>query len=275
MRVLLLGGNGFIGRHVASGLRLNGHEIQMLDYPDIDLSVTLDEFTNWIVKRSFSPVDLLINCIGVNGAQESFSQSRHFFQLNGFSAIHLAKLITHLDCKKFIHISSETVLGSGEGIDEKTSMTPAHPYAFSKAIFEAYMMTDPVFDKITSIALRFPIIAGSENSIQSALDFIKEDFAEKRPVVLFGDGSHRRKFLSVEDTPRVIELCAAVSKTGFQVLHSPGVVLSMNEIYENLCKIHGSNPEIVFREPKTASQISTIISTTSEIFTDFDLSSIF
>ena len=275
MKTLILGGNGFIGRNIAKGLQGLGHDIQVIDYPEIDLSMNLPEFTDWCKVNKLKKCDTLINCVGVNGAQKSFSQLRHFFQLNGFSAMNVAHLIKQLGCGTFIHVSSETVLGSGENIDEKSHMAPAHPYAFSKGIFEAYMITDPVFDGTKSIALRFPIITGEENSIESALDFIKKDFASGGPVVIYGNGSHKRKFMSVDDAAGVVEICLQTSQRGFQILHSPGMILSMNEIYEHLCKAQGVRPEIIFKEPKTDSQIATLISKTSEVFRDLNLSNIF
>jgi UDP-glucose 4-epimerase len=275
MNTLILGGNGFIGSNIAKGLKRLGHNIQVIDYPEIDLSMNLTEFIDWCKVNKLKECDTLINCVGVNGAQESFSLLRHFFQLNGFSAMNVAHLIKQLGCTTFIHISSETVLGAGENIDEKRQMAPAHPYAFSKGIFEAYMMTDPIFDSIKSIALRLPIITGEDNSIESALDFIKQDFTSGGPVVLYGDGSHKRKFMSVDDAAGVVEICLQTSQNGFQILHSPGVILSMIEIYEHLCKEQDSRPEIIFKEPRTVSQISTLVSQTSEVFRDSNLSSIF
>lgn len=275
MNTLILGGNGFIGRNIAKGLQAVGHDVEVIDYPEIDLTVKLTEFTDWCKVSKLKKCDTLINCAGVNGAQKSFSQLRYFFQLNGFSAMNVAHLIKQLGCATFIHVSSETVLGSGENIDEKSQMAPAHPYAFSKGIFEAYMMTDLVFEEINSIALRLPIITGEENSIDSALDFIKQDFVSGGPVVLYGNGSHKRKFMSVNDVAKVVEICSQTSQSGFQVLHSPGVILSMNEIYEQLCRVQRLRPKVIYKEPKTPSQIATLISQTSEVFRDLTLSDIF
>lgn len=274
MKILLLGSNGFIGRWIEAGLTTAGHDVTALDYPKIDLTVSPEVFSEWLDSYDLPATDVLINCVGINGAQQSFSELRHFFQLNGFAAIHIRNLIKRLGCETFIHISSETVLGSGEDIDESAAMAPAHPYAFSKGMFEAYMLADPVFDEIASVALRLPIITGTENSIASALDFIKEDFAKGGPVLLFGDGSHRRKFLAVSDVANVVDTCINHCGAGFQVLHAPGIVLSMMDIYEQLCSMHGQRPELVFRAPKTESQVSTIISRTSDIFADCHLSGV-
>lgn len=275
MNTLILGGNGFIGRNIAKGLQNIGHDVQVIDYPEIDLTMKLSDFTDWCKVNNLTKCDTLINCVGVNGAQKSYSQLRHFFQLNGFSAMNVVQLIKKLGCATFVHISSETVLGSGDNIDEKSHMAPAHPYAFSKGIFEAYMMTDPVFEEINSIALRLPIITGEDNSIDSAFDFIKQDFASGGPVVLYGNGSHRRKFMSVNDVAKVVEICSHTAQRGFQILHAPGVILSMNEIYEQLCRTQGVRPQKIYKEPKAQSQVATLVSQTSEVFGDLTLSNIF
>ena len=162
-------------------------------------------------------------------------------------------------------------MGEGEGLDEQSIIQPKHPYSFSKAIFEAFVLSDDTFKRIKTALLRLPIIVGPNNSIPSAFDFIKKDFVDGNPITLFGNGKHKRKFLHVKDVGHAVEIIEKKSNYGLNLFHAPGRVLNMLDLYEFFCGEFNSTPSINFVKPASQSQVATLVSKTSDCFESMKL----
>lgn len=276
MKFLILGHKGFIGSAIKSALEAKaGVEIVSgIDYDEFDVlsDSAVTRLSNLIRPYEF---DIVINCIGRNGAGDALRNPDLFYRINGVSALTFMELSYKLRWNRFIHISSETVYGFGEDIPEDAPLRPAHPYAFSKAIFDILMLNSwGGLPGVHSI-LRLPIVVGPNSPTKSAYDFIREDVQGGGLVRILGNGAHRRKFIQVVDVAKLVWLVALSDHVqGVKVFNSPGHVFSMLNLAEHLARGRKLPLEFAFSAPSEPSQTSTIVSKTSDIFANMELSDI-
>ena len=158
MKVLLTGGMGYIGSHVAVELLADGHELAILDNLVNSKESVLDrieEITS--VRPAFYKVDLLdeeglekvfsendfdvvMHFAGLKAVGESVEQPLKYYENNVGGTLNLLAAMRKHNVKKIIFSSSATVYGSfGEGSlteDLPTGQGITNPYGQTKYVIE-------------------------------------------------------------------------------------------------------------------------------------------
>jgi uncharacterized protein YbjT (DUF2867 family) len=105
-RILIVGGTGFIGRHVAGRLLCDGHEVVTASRSKLDLAQD-DEAR---LREKLADVDIVVNCAGlVRDAGANTMQAVH-----GDGAKRLFDACIGAGVTRFIHISALGASSSGE-----------------------------------------------------------------------------------------------------------------------------------------------------------------
>lgn len=158
MKILLTGGMGYIGSHVAVELLADGHELAILDNLVNSKESVLDrieEITS--VRPAFYKVDLLdeeglekvfsendfdvvMHFAGLKAVGESVEQPLKYYENNVGGTLNLLAAMRKHNVKKIIFSSSATVYGSfGEGSlteDLPTGQGITNPYGQTKYVIE-------------------------------------------------------------------------------------------------------------------------------------------
>src|ERR1051326_1510108 len=154
MRILVTGGAGFIGSHVADGFRAAGHEVAIVDdlsagnranVPDgVKLyerdirDANLEE-----VFEDFQP-DVVDHHAAQSNVPASVSDPVHDASVNVLGTLNLIHLATRHHVKKFIYVSSGGAM-YGEPdpeslpVNEHAPARPLSPYGASKQAVEAWL----------------------------------------------------------------------------------------------------------------------------------------
>ena len=174
MRVLVVGGAGYIGSVVVEQLLIAGHKVDVLDSlvsghaaavpPEAEL-VAVDCRDEGALGRLFTsrPLDAVMYCGGYIQAEESMQQPGRYFANNIGSVIALLNTMGTYDLRRFVFSSSAAVYGEPQAvpIDEEAPLLPLNPYGEAKATIERLLRWYNSQCGLSYVSLRYFNAAGA------------------------------------------------------------------------------------------------------------------
>jgi len=166
MRVLLTGGSGFIGSHIALLLLERGYDVLILDsfvnsssnvinriktYLDnkdikyklhtIKGDIRDKKIIDSIFYESFKenkPIETVLHLAGLKSVSESLIKPLHYWDVNVFGTLNLLLKMKEYDCYSIVFSSSATIYGLGESVPmaEDHNISPINPYGETKVAIE-------------------------------------------------------------------------------------------------------------------------------------------
>jgi dTDP-L-rhamnose 4-epimerase len=145
MKVLITGGAGFIGSHLADRLLADGHEVRALDsldrqvhpdgerpdylHPDIDLHVG-DVRGREDVRRALQDVDAVVHFAAAVGVGQSMYEIERYTSINALgAAVLLEEVLERRDAiRKLLVASSMSIYGEGQYRNPRTGETGLAPW---------------------------------------------------------------------------------------------------------------------------------------------------
>ncbi|WP_347928134.1 NAD-dependent epimerase/dehydratase family protein [Pseudomonas helvetica] len=216
--VLITGGAGFIGSHLADALLAKGHSVRILD----DLStgkrsnLPLDnprvELIEGDVADAALVAKVMVGCsavahlAAVASVQASVDDPVRTHQSNFIGTLNVCEAMRQAGVKRVLFASSAAVYGNngeGESIDEETAKAPLTPYAADKLAGEYYLDFYRRQHGLEPAIFRFFNIFGPRQDPSSPYSGVISIFSERAqkglPITVFGDGEQTRDFVYVED----------------------------------------------------------------------------
>ena len=238
MKVLITGGAGFIGSHLAERLLELGHEVAVLDdlstgsidniahlkaaghFTYVVDSVTSEPLLAEMIDRS----DVVFHLAAAVGVKLIVERPVHTIETN----VHGTEVVLkHANKKKKLVVIASTseVYGKSEDVpfredsDLVLGPTPKHrwAYACSKAIDEFLALAYWKERKLPVIIVRFFNTVGPRQTGQYGMvipNFVRQALAGE-PITVFGDGTQSRSFTHVSDVvDALIKLVAEPAAVG-------------------------------------------------------------
>ena len=250
MRILVTGGAGFIGSHVADRMVARGHEVAVLD----DLSTG---FRDFVPERArFFEADLadaaaVDACLAAfrpevvdhHAAQidvrKSVQDPRRDATINILGSLSLLEGCVRHGVRKVIYASTGGALyGEGRSLPatEEHPVNPEAPYGASKHTVEHYLYIWKLLHGLDYTVLRYPNVYGPRQNPHGEAGvnaiFIGMMLEGKRPRI-FGTGDQVRDYLNVEDVVQANEL--ALDKGSGEIVNlGTGIGTSVNDIFRTL-----------------------------------------
>ena len=129
LNVLLIGGNGQLGKELVALASKKNITVVPVDLPEINICKveTIEEVFNRILP------DVVINCAAYTAVDKAEEDKELAYQVNRDGASNIAKVAKDHDCR-FVHVSTDYVFGNGfsEPIDESAKTEPINVYGASK-----------------------------------------------------------------------------------------------------------------------------------------------
>jgi len=214
MRILITGGAGFIGRHIAdyfqdraevrvidnlrsgSKSNLSGLKCQLIVGSILDRD---------LVREAMRSVDFVFHLAAMVSVQESVQKPNECAEINvGGTAIVLEEA-ARARVKKLIFSSSAAVYGDNP-INPKIESMPADPkspYATGKDEAERHCRSFTDEGRLSTVCLRYFNVFGPYQNPASEYSAAVPAFIEKafrnQPITIFGDGRQTRDFIYVKD----------------------------------------------------------------------------
>ncbi len=197
------GGRGFIGKYIQDRfLRNDAWQIESSDRNDLDVT-NAPAVRAWFTSRR---PDAVVHLAALCGAAASRENPPEFFRVNALGTVNVLEACRRARVGKFVLASSLTVLGSGnEAKTEDSTFAPRHPYAMSKIAAEEATRHYCREFGLKAVILRPALVVGPGcKELHAAGDFAARAF-RREPIVLQGDGGHRRDFVHPADVGQAVE----------------------------------------------------------------------
>ena len=268
-KLVVTGGAGFIGSHLAEELVVAGYPVVILD----DLSTGKIEnikellekdnvdFTQGsvadlpLLNRLFQNACFVFHLAALPSVPRSIEnpQATHEVNVNGTLNVLLAAKENRV--KKVLYASSSSVYGDTPTLPKKEDMMPRplSPYAVAKLAGEYYCQVFSKVYNLPTVCLRYFNVYGPRQDPDSQYAaviprFIKEA-VEGKPPTIFGDGEQTRDFTFVKDAVAA-NILAAQSDAGGIYNISRGESITINRLAELVTRLIGNKVEPIHQEPR-------------------------
>jgi UDP-glucuronate 4-epimerase len=222
-RILLTGGAGFIGSHVAEALLRRGAVLSIVDnldhfYPPAWKKGNLDEIRRAgrfefferdicemeMMRKTLAAgrPDIIIHLAARAGVRPSIEQPRLYEHVNVAGTVNLLELCREFRVKKFIFGSSSSVYGRSSRApfsEEQPELHPISPYAATKLAGELFCYTFAHLYELPVICLRFFTVFGPRQRPDLAIHKFVARIERGEPLPIFGDGGTGRDYTYVDD----------------------------------------------------------------------------
>lgn len=175
MSVLVTGGAGYIGSHVALAMQDRGEDVVVLDNLSTGLQSLVPERATFImgnvgdyahvsdVLRSYK-IDSVIHFAASTVVSDSVDNPLFYYQNNTVSSRTLIAACVDASVKHFIFSSTAAVYAPGQAglIDEGAPATPITPYGRSKLVTEWILQDVARTGALRYVVLRYFNVAGAD-----------------------------------------------------------------------------------------------------------------
>lgn len=250
--VLILGGNGFIGRAAARELQRRGFQIRILDRlsrgPSGDLPDDVELRQGDVANRqdlaeALEGVDL---CVYMSGSPfRARPRDVTADSIETMTADWEPIFGTMNDARtsepfSLIYASSAAVYSPNAAlpINEQAIVGPVNAHGLEKLVLEQLASRA----RFPTLGLRMFNVYGPGQSVASHYCSFPRMAADKiynrQTMTLFGDGSNKRDYIYIDDVARCIGLCAAKGFQGNTVVNvCTGVPTSLSDVIETIARL--------------------------------------
>jgi UDP-glucose 4-epimerase len=271
-RVLVTGGAGFIGSHIAEAYLRDGWEVTVLD----DLSRGRE--SNVPKGASFLKAD-----IRSAEARKALATGRfdvlnhHAAQIDVRVSVDRPGFDSHINVVGFVNLLE----GAGEGgvrrvifassggvlygdatvipTPETAPKLPISPYGVSKLAGEYYLRTLAALRGFEGVAMRYANVFGPRQDPKSEAGVVSifvSRLLAGQPLTVFGDGCQTRDYVFVKDVARANLLAASIPIPKGADFDGPAFNIATSiqrnvlELAASVGQVMGRKPEIEFFEPR-------------------------
>ena len=260
MRVLITGGSGFIGSHLAEHYQGKA-EVRVLDNLRTGFRKNLDgievEFIEGsicdraLVKEAVQGVDYVFHLAALVSVPESMQKPQECVEINVNGLLNVLEESADAGVKKLCFASSAAVYGDNPLVPKLETMMPEpkSPYAITKLDGEYYCGLFQSEGRLNTACLRFFNVFGPrqdpDGPYAAAVPIFFQKALAGENLTIFGDGTATRDFIYVKDI--VAALLHLVDHPDFSGVYNAGYghSTSIEFLARKILQITNSSSEIV------------------------------
>ena len=256
MMVVVTGGCGFIGSHLAEALIASGREVTILDNlstgkksnaPAQANIVVGDVADAALVHKLVADADVVFHLAAVASVELCERDAENSHRTNFIGTKNVMDAALNSPKKPIVvYASSAAVYGDNPNLplNEEAETLPLGNYGRDKLAGEQYAREH----KVPSVGLRFFNVFGPRQDPRSPYSGVISIFVDRsianQPVTYFGDGEQTRDFIYVSD---IVALLIAASKNTSKAAHvangCTGKATSLMQLVAIISDIIGRSPQ--------------------------------
>jgi UDP-glucose 4-epimerase len=282
MKVLVIGGCGFIGSHVVDKLLAHRHSVRVFDHrperfrpalPGVEYQFA--EFGDRMaLVEALTGMDVVFHLLSTTVPGTGNLDPEVDIRDNLIGTINLLESMDRMGMRRILFLSSGgTVYGIPDvlPIPETHPLRPLNSYGIVKAAIEHYLDMYRRSRGFSPIVIRASNPFGPRQAhagVQGVISTFLRRILAGEPIEIWGDGSIVRDYFSVGE---LAELCVISANSGRQGVYNAGSGrgLSINEIVDALRRATGLDFETVYM-PGRALDVPHSVLDCSRAKSDFD-----
>lgn len=214
MKILVTGGAGFIGSHVAERFLTDGWDVVVLDNLSTGLEKNVpqgvelvlgDANDSGILNKIVPGCHAICHLAAVSSVQESLNKPFEVHNTNLTMTLRLLEAANQHKVRRFVFSSSAAVYGDtgGQPAREDMNPRPMSHYAVQKLASEYYCDVYRRLYGLEAICLRYFNVFGPRQRFDSPYSGVIARFMHaglrREPMTVYGDGLQSRDFCYVKD----------------------------------------------------------------------------
>ena len=270
-KIVITGGAGFIGSHIAERCVRGGHEVVIIDNMDDYYSPALKKKnidhvskfgTVTFIRGDITNLEFLRGVIDDNvdyvfheaaqaGVRISVENPFKPNNINVVGTLNVLQASIDSNVKRVINASSSSVYGKVEHLpfDEKHPTQPVSPYGVSKLAAEHYCRVFYEVYGLPTVSLRYFTVYGPRMRPDLAISIFTGKMLKNEPITIFGDGEQTRDFTYIDDIAAMNMRLLDTNRADGKVMNIGSENrISVNDLAKNLKGIIGSSSEINYAE---------------------------
>ena len=228
-KVVVTGGAGFIGSHVAKKLIEAGYDVSIID------NLLAGKVENLHPKAKFFKLDIrnlkniepifkdakyVFHFAAIPSVQFSIENPQETNDVNIGGTLNVLTAAKNAGVKRVVYSASSSVYGDAKilPITENESAKPKSPYALQKYVGELYCkMFSEIYGLETVCPRYFNVYGDGQPSTGAYASVIAKFLSlkkENKPLTIVGDGNQTRDFVNVDDVAEANILAATSTRVG-------------------------------------------------------------
>jgi NAD dependent epimerase/dehydratase len=266
-RVLVTGGEGFIGSHLVERLVREGAQVRVLALynpfgrygwldPEVHAEVELlpgDVRDSERVAAAVAGQDVVFHLAALIGIPYSYVAPESYVQVNVEGTVNVAKACHRHDVGRLVHTSTSETYGTARSvpIGEDHPMQPQSPYSASKIGGDVMALSfHHAFELPVAVVRPFNTY-GPRQSTRAVIPTILAQLHKGAKELRLGTTSPTRDFNYVEDTVAGFLAVAECDRALGQVVNiGSGREISIGDLVRLLVEITGTDAELVVEESR-------------------------
>jgi len=258
--VLVTGGAGFIGSHIASTLAASGARVRVIDDLSTGHRENLEEIKGDLdfvhasladqsaLLKSLEDVELVFHEAAIPSVPRSVENPRDTHEACLDATFSLLLGARDKKVRRVVYAASSSAYGDQPTLPKREEMAPdpLSPYAVAKLVGEYYCQVFTRVYGLETVSLRYFNVFGPRQDPGSQYSGVISRFIDSlikgaRPVI-YGDGEQSRDFTYIENVVNANLLASQTEKGIGQVINvGNGQQTTLNELLRELKSLLGKN----------------------------------
>ena len=253
MKIIVTGGNGFIGHTLVRHLLNEGNDVKVIDIKPIKFSHPKLEFVKKSVlediRWEMRDCDMVYHLAAELGVVNSDIKPLNTLAVNIDGTVNVFRCALGTNVKKIVYTSSSEVYGEPREIPikEDSPKSPVSIYGVSKLTAEMYAYGYVKEYGMDINPIRLFNVYGPGQGFEWVVPIFIQKVLNDKPPLVFGDGSQVRCFTYIADVVNGMETVRKKGKKGEAYNIANTDQITMKEIAELIIKVSEKNlkPKIV------------------------------
>ena len=269
MRILVTGGGGFIGSHLAARLVADGHDVRVLDnfatgrrenvlgFADSIELIEGDVQSYERVHTAVQGAEIVLHQAALPSVPRSVQDPLTSNATNVTGTLNVLLAARDSGVRRVVFASSSSIYGANPELPKNETLLtqPIAPYAVAKLAGEGYCRSFTEVFGLETVALRYFNVFGARQDPTSQYAAVVPNFItaalESRPAVVYGDGEQSRDFTHIDNVVAANLLAMeADGASGKAYNIAAGERTSLNRLLELIAEATGTSLEARYEEAR-------------------------